>query len=290
MDPLRESKSFEATRRLTSPTRALRINPALAAALAFAALLAPCSALASDGHIDGADTAWILISTALVLFMTIPGLSLFYGGLVQTKNVLSVLMQCLALTAAITLLWLAFGYSLAFDTTGMVAGQTGLHAFVGGLSRAFLTGVDASTPWGTIPEILFFAFQMTFAIITPGLIVGAFAERMKFSAMMVFSLVWLVVVYLPICHMTWGGEGGYFADLGVLDFAGGIVVHITAGIAALVACIVIGPRTDYRQDTDVPAQHDDDGHGRRHAVGRVVRLQRGQRPRERTARRPWPSR
>jgi Amt family ammonium transporter len=206
---------------------------------------APGIAFAEGPGIDGADTAWILISTALVLFMTIPGLALFYGGLVATKNVLSVLMQCLALTAAITLLWLAFGYSLAFDAQGMVEGETNLHSFVGGFSRSFLAGVDGGTPWGSIPEVLFFSFQMTFAIITPALIVGAFAERMKFSAMLIFSLVWLVVVYIPICHMTWGGAGGFFADRGVLDFAGGIVVHITAGVAALVACIVIGPRTGY---------------------------------------------
>jgi Amt family ammonium transporter len=206
---------------------------------------APGIAFAEGPGIDGADTAWVLISTALVLFMTIPGLALFYGGLVATKNVLSVLMQCLALTAAITLLWLAFGYSLAFDAQGMVEGEINLHSFVGGLSRSFLAGVDGGTAWGSIPEVLFFSFQMTFAIITPALIVGAFAERMKFSAMLIFSLVWLVVVYIPICHMTWGGAGGFFADRGVLDFAGGIVVHITAGVAALVACIVIGPRTGY---------------------------------------------
>ena len=182
---------------------------------AFAALLAaPGAASADSSGIDGADTAWILVSTALVLFMTIPGLALFYGGLVATKNVLSVLMQCLALTAAITLVWLAFGYSLAFDASGMVEGETNLRSFVGGLSRSFLAGVDGSTPWGTIPEVLFFSFQMTFAIITPALIVGAFAERMKFSAMLLFSLIWLVVVYIPICHMTWGGSGGYFADRG----------------------------------------------------------------------------
>jgi Amt family ammonium transporter len=235
-----------------APARATRLRRPVRLLLIAAVLLVPGLAFAGEGGIDGADTAWILVSTALVLFMTIPGLSLFYGGLVQTKNVLSVLMQCLALTAAITVLWLVFGYSLAFDTTGMVEGQTGLHAFIGGWSRSFLAGVDASTPWGTIPEILFFAFQMTFAIITPGLIVGAFAERMKFSAMMVFSLVWLVLVYLPICHMTWGGAGGYFADMGVLDFAGGIVVHITAGIAALVACIVIGPRSGYGTTPMIP--------------------------------------
>lgn len=224
-----------------SPSFAVR----LACCLGLAALALPGTAFAQAGGIDGADTSWILISTALVLFMTIPGLALFYGGLVHTKNVLSVLMQCLALTAAVTILWLSFGYSLAFDPTDMEVGHTGLHSFIGGFSRAFLGDVDASTAWGSIPEILFFSFQMTFAIITPALIVGAFAERMKFSAMLAFSLVWVVVVYTPICHMTWGGGGSFFGDMGVLDFAGGIVVHITAGVAALVACIVIGPRTGY---------------------------------------------
>lgn len=215
-------------------------------ALPLAILGLPASARAAD-ELDTGDTAWILVSTALVLFMTIPGLALFYGGLVRTKNVLSVLMQCLALTAAMTLLWLVIGYSLAFDATGMVEGQTNLRSFIGGTGRAFLTGVDANTLSGTIPEVLFFAFQCTFAIITPGLIIGAFAERMKFSAVLIFSSLWLIVVYAPICHMTWGGAGGYFADMGVFDFAGGIVVHITAGVAALVACIVIGPRNGYRK-------------------------------------------
>ncbi|MCP4035535.1 MAG: ammonium transporter [bacterium] len=215
------------------------------------ALCLPGLAAADDG-LSGADTAWILTSTALVLFMTIPGLALFYGGLVQTKNVLSVLMQCLSLTAAMTIVWLAFGYSLAFDSTGMVQGQINSSSFIGGFDKAFMAGVTADSLSGTIPEILFFAFQMTFAIITPALIVGAFAERMKFSAMLIFSTVWLILVYLPICHMTWGGDGGYFADLGVLDFAGGIVVHITAGIAALVACIVIGPRGGYGSVPMIP--------------------------------------
>ncbi|MBJ18685.1 MAG: ammonium transporter [bacterium] len=203
--------------------------------------------MAAEG-IDTGDTAWLLISTALVLFMTIPGLALFYGGLVRTKNVLSVLMQCLALTGLMTIVWLVIGYSLAFDTTGMVAGETGLHAFIGGTGKAFLSGVDANTLSGTIPEVLFFLFQCTFAIITPALILGAFAERMRFSAVLIFSALWLIVVYAPICHMTWGGAGGFFADLGprgVFDFAGGIVVHITAGVGALVACIVIGPREGY---------------------------------------------
>ncbi|MBW2726715.1 MAG: ammonium transporter, partial [Deltaproteobacteria bacterium] len=207
--------------------------------------------MAEDG-ISSGDTAWILTSTALVLFMTIPGLALFYGGLVQTKNVLSVLMQCMSLTGVMTLVWFAFGYSLAFDSTGMVAGQTTVSSFIGGFSKAFLAGVSGETASGSIPEILFFLFQMTFAIITPALIVGAFAERMKFSAMLIFSTLWLVVVYLPICHMTWGGDGAYFADRGVLDFAGGIVVHITAGVGALVACIVIGPRKGYGSSPMIP--------------------------------------
>jgi len=187
-------------------------------------------------ELDSGDTAWILVSTALVLFMTIPGLALFYGGLVRTKNVLSVLMQCFALTSVISIIWLAFGYSLAFDSGSPI---------LGGLGKAFLIGIDSSVLTGTIPEILFFLFQMTFAIITPALIVGAFAERMRFSAMLAFSVIWLIVVYLPVCHMVWGGEGALLADLGVFDFAGGIVVHITAGFGALVACIVIGPRAGY---------------------------------------------
>ena len=191
-------------------------------------------AAAQEAGLDTGDTAWILVSTALVLFMTIPGLALFYGGLVRTKNVLSVLMQCMTLTAAISLVWYAFGYSLAFDEGG---------AFFGGMSKAFLAGITGGTLAGTIPEILFSAFQMTFAIITPALMVGAFVERIKFSGMLVFSLLWLVVVYLPACHMVWGG--GYLGELGVMDFAGGIVVHVTAGVGALVACIVIGPRQGY---------------------------------------------
>ena len=195
--------------------------------------------------LSGGDTAWILTSTALVLFMTIPGLSLFYAGLVRTKNVLSVLVQCLALAALMSVVWLVIGYSLAFDSTGMEAGKVGRAAFVGGFGRFFLSGVSADTMAGSIPEVLFFAFQMTFAVITPALIVGAFAERMRFSAMLLFSSLWLVFVYAPICHMVWAGDGALFADLGVFDFAGGIVVHITAGVAALVACIVIGKRSDY---------------------------------------------
>jgi len=221
----------------------------LAALSAF--LLLPTAAWAEDA-LDTGDTAWILASTALVLFMTLPGLALFYGGLVRTKNVLSVLMQCLALAAVITIVWTLFGYSLAFDATGMVEGTTNLNSFIGGLGKSFLAGIDADTLSGTIPEILFVAFQLTFAIITPALMLGSFAERMKFSAMLTFCVLWLVFVYLPICHMTWGGAGGYFADLGVFDFAGGIVVHITAGVGALVACLVMGPRNGYPKTPMLP--------------------------------------
>lgn len=203
---------------------------------------------AGQDVLDTGDTAWILTSTALVLFMTIPGLALFYGGLVRTKNVLSVLMQCFTLTAMVTVIWLIAGYSLAFDTTGMSAGTTTMQSFIGTLNKAFLGGVAPDALWGSIPEVSFVMFQLTFAIITPALIVGAFAERMKFSAMLLFSMVWLLLVYLPICHMTWGGGGAFFADLGVrgvFDFAGGIVVHLTAGTAALVAAVVVGARNGY---------------------------------------------
>jgi ammonium transporter, Amt family len=191
---------------------------------------------------DSGDTAWILCATALVLFMTIPGLSLFYGGLVRTKNVLSVLMQCFAITCAMTICWLAYAYSLTFDTAGMEAGVVNLRSFIGGLDHAFLAGVGPQSVKGTIPEALFFAFQMTFAIITPALIVGAFAERVRFSALLLFVFGWLTLVYVPVCHATWSGPGGFFFDLGVFDFAGGIVVHVTAGVAALVLCLRIGTR------------------------------------------------
>jgi Amt family ammonium transporter len=195
--------------------------------------------------LDSGHTTWVLVSSALVLFMMIPGLALFYAGLVRTKNVLSVLMQCIALTSVLTLVWFACGYSLAFDTTGMAAGETNLRSFVGGLGKAFLRGVGPGSLTSSIPEAAFFLFQLTFFVITPGLIVGAFAERMKFSALLAFSVAWSLLVYVPICHMTWSGAGGFFFDRGVFDFAGGIVVHLTAGVAALVACIVIGPRDGY---------------------------------------------
>ena len=213
---------------------------------ALLALLALPS-LAGAQELNSGDTAWMLTSTALVLFMTIPGLALFYGGLVRTKNVLSVLMQCFAITAMVTLIWVLWGYSMAFDTTGMQAGVTNLNSFVGSLGKALLMGVGVTSLTGTIPETVFVTYQLTFAIITPALIVGAFAERMKFSAMMLFMALWSTLVYSPICHMAWSGAGGFLFDMGVLDFAGGTVVHINAGIAALVAALVIGKRRGFPQ-------------------------------------------
>ncbi len=210
----------------------------------------PTMGFAADG-LNAGDTAWVLMSTALVLFMMIPGLAMFYAGLVRRRNVLSLYMQCFALTAIISVLWTIYGYSLAFDTTGMQAGVGGLHAFIGGTSRFFLSGVSPDTLRGTIPEALFFVFQMTFAIITPGLIIGAFAERMKFAAILLFCALWVTFAYLPICHMVWGGAGAFFADMGVFDFAGGIVVHITAGTSALVAAIMVGKRRGY-PETPMP--------------------------------------
>jgi len=187
----------------------------------------------------------MLTATALVLFMTIPGLALFYGGMVRSKNILSVMMQCFAVTGLMSILWMVYGYSLAFDTTGMEAGVTNFNSFVGGLDRAFLSGLTPDSLVGAFPESVFITFQMTFAIITPALIVGAFAERMKFSAMLVFMGIWFTLVYAPIAHMVWGGDGGLMWDWGVLDFAGGTVVHINAGIAGLVACLVLGKRKGY---------------------------------------------
>lgn len=200
---------------------------------------------AAPTHIDSGDTAWMLTSTALVLLMTLPGLALFYGGMVRAKNLLSVLMQCFAITALVSVLWMAYGYSLAFSTEGMHAGVTNLHSFIGGLDRGFLAGLKPDSRYQTVPESVFVMFQLTFAIITPALIIGAFAERMKFSALLWFSGLWLTIVYLPVAHMVWSGPGSFLGDLGVLDFAGGTVVHINAGIAGLVACLVIGKRRGY---------------------------------------------
>ena len=185
--------------------------------------------------LNSGDTAWMLTATALVLFMTIPGLSLFYAGMVRSKNVLSVLMQCFAITSLMTVLWVLYAYSIAFGGEG---------PYWGGLDKMFLKGVGVDTLSGSIPETVFMTFQMTFAIITPALIVGAFAERMKFSAMLVFMTLWMTVVYAPICHWVWGA-GGWLGNKGILDFAGGTVVHINAGMAGLVAAIILGKRKGY---------------------------------------------
>ena len=208
----------------------------LAGIYAVLVLVIPDYAVAQDG-LDSGDTAWMLTSTALVLFMTIPGLSLFYAGMVRVKNVLSVMMQCFTICCLMTVLWALYVYSLAFGDGS---------AYVGDLSRAFMAGIEVDTLSGTIPESVFFMFQLTFAVITPALIVGGFAERMKFSAMLWFMAIWVSVVYAPIAHWVWS-ESGWLYQLGVLDFAGGIVVHINAGIAALVAAIVLGKRRGYPQ-------------------------------------------
>ncbi|MCB1852603.1 MAG: ammonium transporter [Gammaproteobacteria bacterium] len=201
---------------------------------AFVVLFAPTIARAEEAAISGSDTAWILTSSALVLFMTLPGLALFYGGLVRTKNVLSVLMQCFTIASISSVLWLVVGYSLAFGEG---------NDFIGDFSKAMMAGVGRETAAGEIPESLFMLFQMTFAIITPALITGAFAERMKFSAVVIFSALWLLLVYVPVAHWVWGG--GWLGQMGVYDFAGGLVVHITAGVASLVAAVALGPRKGF---------------------------------------------
>ncbi|WP_263143955.1 ammonium transporter [Pseudomonas sp. RIT-PI-AD] len=215
---------------------------------ALLSLVTPGLAMADEAALNSGDTAWMLTSTALVLFMTIPGLALFYGGMVRSKNILSVMMQCFAITGLISLLWVIYGYSMAFDVTGMEKGVVNLNSFVGGFSKAFLAGLshDGLTSAAALfPESVFITFQMTFAIITPALIAGAFAERMKFSAMLVFIGLWFTLVYAPIAHMVWSGDGGLLWDWGVLDFAGGTVVHINAGVAGLIACLVLGKRKGY---------------------------------------------
>ena len=226
---------------------------------AAAAALAPLAAFAQEAAqeaapeaapaaaaINAGDTAWMLMSTVLVLFMILPGLALFYGGLVRTKNMLSVLMQCLVVSAAIMIVWVVYGYSLAFSNGG------GLNTFIGGFEKLFLAGVTSDSASGSIPEYVFISFQMTFACITPALIVGAFAERVKFSAVILFTILWVTFVYFPMAHMVWSGDGALMWDWGALDFAGGTVVHINAGIAGLVGAIMVGKRTGYGKDMMAP--------------------------------------
>ena len=208
--------------------------------VSLALLVVPSISQAQD--LNGANTGWILTSTALVLFMTLPGLSLFYGGLVRTKNVLSVLMQCFAIAVSISILWLVVGYSIAFGPSD--------SAYWGGLSRMFFSGIDINSMSGDIPETVFAAFQMTFAIITPALIVGAFVERIKFSSMLIFSILWTLLVYFPVANWVWGG--GWLGSMGLIDFAGGTVVHVTAGVGALVTALVIGQRKEFGQSSTLP--------------------------------------
>ena len=208
------------------------------------ALISALPSMVFAEGLDKGDTAWMLTATALVLFMTIPGLSLFYAGMVRSKNVLSVLMQCFAITSLMTILWVLYLYSLAFTDGGS------MNFLIGSLDKAFLSGVGVDSLSGTIPETVFMTFQMTFVIITPALIVGAFAERMKFSAMLIFMTLWATLVYAPVCHWVWGG--GWLSDHGVLDFAGGTVVHINAGVAGLVASLMLGKRKGYPQTAMPP--------------------------------------
>lgn len=225
---------------------AKRISAAAFAALfTFALILiAPHEAAAQDVKLSSGDTSWILTATALVLFMTLPGLALFYGGLVQAKNLLSVLMHCFAVACLMSILWFVLVYSLAFGDGGAA------NAWIGGLDKAFLSGVSVGTLSGTIPESVFFMFQMTFAVITPALIVGAYVERIKFSAVLIFSAVWIILVYGPVCHWIWGG--GWLAEMGVKDFAGGLVVHVTAGISALVIAKMLGGRRGFPREITPP--------------------------------------
>ena len=206
--------------------------------ITLTALLSP-AALSSE--INPGDTAWILTATALVLFMTLPGLALFYGGLVRSQNILSVLMQCFAICCIVSVVWVIYGYSLAF---------TGSGSIIGGTDAFFLSNLTRDSASGTLPESLFVVFQMTFAVITTALVVGAFAERMKFSAMCIFTVLWVTLVYLPACHMVWGG--GYLGSIGVIDFAGGLVVHATCGVGALVAAMMLGPRKGFPGGALVP--------------------------------------
>jgi Amt family ammonium transporter len=222
-------------------SRMARWTVAVPALLAM--MMASDPAMAAEEFSAG-DTAWMLTATALVLFMTLPGLALFYGGLVRSRNVLSVLMHCVSIACLASVAWLVVVYSLAFADGG------GANAYIGGLGKAFLAGVGVDTLSGTIPETVFFMFQMTFAIITPALIIGAFAERIRFSAVLLFTLLWLIIVYAPTAHWVWGG--GWLAEMGVLDFAGGIVVHVTAGVSALVLAIVLGSRRGFPREIRPP--------------------------------------
>jgi len=219
----------------------MRLSVPVAAGAAAAFVLTPGLAWADEATLNGGDTAWVLAATALVFFMTLPGLALFYAGLVRAKNTLSVMIHCVAIACMVSVLWLAIGYSLAFSGDGPAIGDA---------AKAFLLPVGRDTLWGTIPEPAFFVFQLTFAVITPALIVGAYVERIRFSAVLIFSALWLLVVYAPVAHWVWGG--GWLAKLGVMDYAGGLVVHATAGISALVLAMILGGRDGFPKDLSPP--------------------------------------
>jgi Amt family ammonium transporter len=222
---------------MTTQSLLKRVLPALVL------LHAPLALAADPPKLDAANTAWMITATVLVLFMTLPGLALFYAGLVRTKNVLSVLMQCFAITCVVTLAWVVVAYSIAFGDGG------GANAWWGGLAKSFLSGIEVKTLKGSIPESVFAMFQLTFAIITPALVIGGYAERVRFSGMLLFSLLWLLAVYAPVAHWVWGD--GWLAKMGLMDFAGGTVVHLNAGIAALVAALVLGRRRGF-PETPMP--------------------------------------
>ncbi len=222
----------------------LKFSHALYLLFAFLFILAPSPVFAEEAAVSGANTAWILTSTALVLFMTLPGLALFYAGLVRAENVLSVLMHCFSIACLMSILWVVCAYSIAFGDGGAA------NEWYGGFGKAFLAGVGLDAVSGDLPESLFMMFQMTFAIITPALIVGAYVERIKFSAVLLFSGIWLVLVYAPVTHWVWGG--GWLADLGVMDFAGGLVVHTTAGLTALVLAVMLGSRKGFPGEVRPP--------------------------------------
>ena len=246
-----------------------RIRIALMAAICLAFATPAAAAIPGVSKFDGADTAWLLLSSALVLMMTIPGLALFYGGMVRRKNVLSTLMQSFILVAIVSIQWVLFGYSLAFSPGS---------AFVGSLSWAGLSGVSATQPYAaysaTVPHQAYMIYQCMFAVITPALITGAIAERMSFKGFLVFSIMWVTLIYDPLAHWVWG-VGGWIHEMGALDFAGGTVVHISSGVAALAAALMVGPRRGYRHEPMPPHNLTMTAHRRGLAVGRMVRVQRG---------------
>ena len=223
-------------------------------ALTAFSLLSPLAQAADAPVLNTGSTAWMVTAAVLVLFMCLPGLALFYGGLVRAKNMLSLFTQCFGIAGVVGVLWVIYGYSMVVDSTNMIEGEITFNSFVGGLSRIFLSGMNAESLVGDIPEGVYVTFQMTFAIITPALIAGAFAERMKFSAALMFMALWFTLVYAPVAHMVWGGTGALMHNWGVLDFAGGTAVHINAGVAALAACLVLGKRKGY-QNAPMPAHN-----------------------------------